>query len=229
MAKRSTHRTSWHSAKRKPRSVLDHNRAFTALLVALPLAAFTAVFLSGGPPGGAASTVADADQPLSVRLADVPVPNPWPHAPPQDLTPPFETNTQSGAWPSQSPSHSTGGQRVAQRFGRCGTGARNSCIVDGDTFWHDGVKIRIADIDTPEVSSPGCAREAQLGARATTRMQQLMNEGAFTLTRPIGTPDTDKYGRKLRVLERGGASLGAALVREGLAEEWGGTRIRWCG
>lgn len=41
----------------------------------------------------------------------------------------------------------------------CGQGQRVSCVVDGDTIWLRGEKIRVADIDTPEVSSPQCSSE----------------------------------------------------------------------
>lgn len=44
-------------------------------------------------------------------------------------------------------------------FPICGDGPRVTCVVDGDTFWHQGVKIRIADIDTPELSPPRCEAE----------------------------------------------------------------------
>ena len=112
------------------------------------------------------------------------------------------------------------------RFDSCGGGARVTCIVDGDTIWYRGEKIRIADIDTPEVSQPGCAREAELGAAATRRMRSLLNEGPFSLE-PVDR-DRDRYGRLLRTVTRDGESLGAVLVDEGLAEEWGGTRRAWC-
>lgn len=32
-------------------------------------------------------------------------------------------------------------------------------MVDGDTIWLEGLKIRIADIDTPEITSPKCNAE----------------------------------------------------------------------
>ena len=102
-----------------------------------------------------------------------------------------------------------------------------TCVVDGDTIWYRGEKIRIADIDTPEVSRPECPREAELGAAATQRMLALLNEGAFSLE-PDGDRDRDHYGRLLRTVTRDGASLGAVLVDEGLAEEWGGARLEWC-
>jgi len=111
-------------------------------------------------------------------------------------------------------------------FERCGSGPRVNCVVDGDTFWYRGEKIRIADINTPEVSQPECAREAQLGAAATARLTDLLNAGAFTLE--TEGRDRDRYGRLLRVVERDGESLGAVLVREGLAEEWQGRRGGWC-
>ena len=110
-------------------------------------------------------------------------------------------------------------------FAKCQGRGRVTCVVDGDTFWLNGTKIRVADIDTPETARPGCAAERTLGESATARFTALLNEGAFTLT----GSGQDRYGRELRVVERDGASVGAALVREGLAEEWGGPRIAWCG
>ena len=34
-------------------------------------------------------------------------------------------------------------------FGFCHTGGGENCVVDGDTFWIDGNKVRVADIDAP--------------------------------------------------------------------------------
>lgn len=61
-------------------------------------------------------------------------------------------------------------------------------------------------------------------------MRALLNAGAFSLQPPEsgGDRDRDRYGRLLRTVTRDGASLGAVLVDEGLAEEWGGTRLEWC-
>ncbi len=101
-------------------------------------------------------------------------------------------------------------------------------MVDGDTFWYRGHKIRIADINTPEVSSPGCAREAALGAAATRRLIQLLNAGPFTVRVAYRDRTTDRYGRDLRVVSRNGESIGLVLVREGLAETWKGRRGNWC-
>ncbi|WP_408589013.1 thermonuclease family protein [Novosphingobium sp.] len=113
------------------------------------------------------------------------------------------------------------------RFADCIGNHRVTCVVDGDTFWLDGTKIRIADINAPETSHPSCPYEAQLGAQATRRLTELLNAGAFTLTTEGRA--TDRYGRALRVVMRGRQSLGRALVDAGLAEAWTGHRRNWCG
>lgn len=111
-------------------------------------------------------------------------------------------------------------------FELCGM-VRKTCVVDGDTFWLDGVKIRIADIDTPEISEPKCEAEYELGMKATYRLRELLNEGPFELN-SIGSRDEDRHGRKLRVVVRNGRSLGDQLVSEGLARTWSGRREPWC-
>jgi micrococcal nuclease len=111
-------------------------------------------------------------------------------------------------------------------FSLC-VGRQSNCVVDGDTIWYGGVKIRLADIDTPEVFSPKCASEAALGRRATERLLALLNAGPFEVV-PIER-DADRYGRKLRILERHGRSLGDILIAEGLARRWDGARRSWCG
>lgn len=114
-------------------------------------------------------------------------------------------------------------------FPRCSGPARDTCVVDGDTIWYRGTKIRIADIDTPEVARPGCPEERVLGERATERLRQLLNAGSFALEVPPDGRTRDRYGRELRIVTRAGESLGAVLVREGLAARWGGPRRAWCG
>ena len=120
-------------------------------------------------------------------------------------------------------------QRIAEAgsFRLCAERRQANCVVDGDTIRYGGVKIRLADIDTPEVFSPKCASEAALGQRATERLLELLNAGPIELV-AIGR-DSDRYGRKLRVIERHGRSLGATLVAEGLARRWDGARRSWCG
>lgn len=117
--------------------------------------------------------------------------------------------------------------RDSLAFQLCAGGSRRDCIVDGDTIWHGGVKIRLADIDTPEVTRPQCASEADLGRRATERLLELVNAGPFAVLQ--SGRDMDRYGRQLRILERNGRSLGDILIAEGLARPWDGARRSWCG
>lgn len=98
-------------------------------------------------------------------------------------------------------------------------------VVDGDTFDYAGERIRIADIDTPELKSR-CEEEGRLARAATARLKTLLAAGPFELKR-FGRGE-DRYGRKLRIVTRGGRSLGDVLVSEGLARTWTGQREPWC-
>lgn len=111
-------------------------------------------------------------------------------------------------------------------FALCAEGPRTTCVVDGDTFWLQGEKVRIADINAPETHAAGCPAERALGEASTRRLIALLNAGPFTLA--IEGRASDRYGRSLRVVSRRGQSLGAQLVREGLAEPWRGRRSDWC-
>lgn len=116
--------------------------------------------------------------------------------------------------------------RIDTDFSLCHGGGGWNCVVDGDTFYAEGVKVRVADIDTPETHPPRCAAEARLGEAATLRLQALLGAGPVTLA-PVDR-DEDRYGRKLRVVMRDGESLGDTLVAEGLARPYGGGRRTWC-
>lgn len=113
-------------------------------------------------------------------------------------------------------------------FPLCSGPVRETCVVDGDTIWYRGEKIRLVGFDTPEISNPGCAREAQLGEQAKLRLQEWLNAGAFRLEpNPEGRSE-DRYGRRLLVVSRGGESVGDAMLADGLAERRGGRRNAWC-
>ncbi len=116
----------------------------------------------------------------------------------------------------EAPSSYAASKQLSQ-FRKCVSGSRTNCVVDNDTIWIAGEKIRIADIDTPEISEPKCRSELALGNKATARLVELINAGPFELRAWPGR-DEDRYGRKLRVLVRNGQSLGDMLV----AKDWRG-------
>ncbi len=111
-------------------------------------------------------------------------------------------------------------------FPYCGDARRVTCVVDGDTFWLKGEKIRISDIDTPELSPPRCEAERVKGEAAKRRLRQLLNAGPFSLV--SGWRDEDKHGRKLRTVTRDGRSIGDMMIEEGLARRANGARRSWC-
>jgi len=134
--------------------------------------------------------------------------------------PPFRAS------PTQRPLPSSYPDSLAATFSICGEARRATCVVDGDTFWHLRVKIRIADIDAPELSPPHCETERMKGEAAKRRLLDLLNAGPFSLV--AADRDEDRLGCKLRVVRRAGHSLGATLIAEGLARPWGGPRRNWC-
>lgn len=115
---------------------------------------------------------------------------------------------------------------AAALFALCPQGPRATCVVDGDTFWLAGEKIRLADINAPETQGAQCADERRRGDQATRRLIVLLNAGPFELA--DSPRKRDRYGRRLSIVTRAGLSLGQVLVDEGLAESWQGRRSNWC-
>lgn len=118
-------------------------------------------------------------------------------------------------------------RHLARPMPICEGGGRIDCVVDGDTIWASGAKIRVADIDAPEINRPSCDYEYRLGIRARDRLRDLLHNRTFLLLPPDGR-DEDRYGRKLRVIVQDGRSVGDILVSEGLARTWSGRREPWC-
>jgi len=100
-----------------------------------------------------------------------------------------------------------------------------TCIVDGDTLWLSGEKIRLEGFDTPEISQPQCSREKRLGNQATDRLAALLNGSDWTLTR---SGEKDRYDRTLGTITIAGRDVGDTLVDEGLAHDWKGHKVSWC-
>ena len=115
---------------------------------------------------------------------------------------------------------------ASDAFSICGSGQRITCVVDGDTFWFRGEKIRIADIDTPELSPPRCQRERERGLAAKQRLLDILNSGPVSFK--VAARNEDRFGRKLRIVYRDRHSVGDMLVAKGLARKWQGSRRSWC-
>lgn len=97
--------------------------------------------------------------------------------------------------------------------------ARVTCVVDGDTVWIEREKIRLIDIDAPEMKGK-CPAERAMAVRSRDRLVQMLRAQRVTIVRD----GHDRYGRTLARL----GDVGQQLVREGLARRWGDRR-GWCG
>lgn len=112
----------------------------------------------------------------------------------------------------------------------CDSPSRVTCIVDGDTFWAEGVKYRIRGIDAPEAGDGAhCLRERERADAATRRLRDLMSAGPPRLI----FAGQDRYGRELVDVEVNEADVGAAMIAEGFAREFKRGQKRdgqlWCG
>lgn len=124
-------------------------------------------------------------------------------------------------------------ETVDRRFTSCGPGRGFACVVDGDTFRLGSRKIRIADINAPELAEPRCAAERQVAEQAKRHLLELLDDGPFTMV-ANRFDQVDRFGRELRHLERprpGGAaqSIGDAMIEAGMAHPYlGALEPGWC-
>jgi endonuclease YncB( thermonuclease family) len=99
-------------------------------------------------------------------------------------------------------------------------------IIDGDTIqvYRQHPNIRLIGFNVPETRNTACQAEAELGAKATRRLRELIKFGNldFTYVRcscPEGAQGTFacNYGRDCGTLRSNGRDVGDILIEEGLA------------
>ncbi|NTF72827.1 thermonuclease family protein [Rhizobium rhizogenes] len=110
----------------------------------------------------------------------------------------------------------------------CTTGKRTTCIVDGDTFWREGIKYRIVGYDAPEAGDGAhCGQERALADRATQQLQQLMSTPGLQYR----VQGEDRYGRVLTRVVTEDGDIADQMINLGLGHAYrGGYRDRnqWC-
>lgn len=117
-------------------------------------------------------------------------------------------------------------------------------ILDGDTVALPCKKpgrgcaerVRLRDIDAPEIFTPDCREGLEQGLKAKARLAQLIRGKVVYVERD---GHRDLYGRTLGALRIGspsGLNAGMQLIRDDLARPWKpGTaareerRLYWCG
>lgn len=101
-------------------------------------------------------------------------------------------------------------------------------VVDGDTLvLADGRRVRLVQIDSPEVGTGECYSRA-----AASALRGLVPDGsAVRLEADPALDKVDRYGRVLRYVFRGSLNVNLELVRRGAASVWfyDGERGRYAG
>jgi len=99
-------------------------------------------------------------------------------------------------------------------------------VVDGDTLRIDGERVRISNMDAPEMGAHAkCWAEAALASLAKRELEAIVGEYPDITMRRVGT---DRYGRTLALVYAHGHDVGEAMVTQGYASEWVGHRWDWC-
>lgn len=96
-------------------------------------------------------------------------------------------------------------------------------VIDGDTIIIGTERVRISNIDAPELHGK-CDAERRLAMAARRRLVDLLKD----MTPLVERHGRDRYGRTLARLYIGDQDLGEVLVSESLARQWSGRREPWC-
>jgi len=106
-----------------------------------------------------------------------------------------------------------------------GTSCLGVSVHDGDTIRCGGERIRIANIDAPELpGSPKCERrrrgyewcDYRAGAASREALRAFLTRGRVTIERQ----GEDAYGRTLATVRVNGRDAGEYLIARGLARPW---------
>lgn len=115
----------------------------------------------------------------------------------------------------------------------CVSGQKRSktetCLVDGDTIWLDGVKYRLKDFDTPEPTTRICGGKAEkeLAHQASARLLVILNSNDWTIE-TYGRERGGSGKRTLATITVGGRDVGDILIEERLARRWPDGNEWWC-
>jgi endonuclease YncB( thermonuclease family) len=100
-------------------------------------------------------------------------------------------------------------------------------VIDGDTVDVRGERVRVANLDAPDVGSHArCALEERRGQAAKAYAIQLVRSGEV-----IGLTDRqgrDRYGRSLARITVDGADFAGLMIAAGHGRPWRGRSSDWC-
>ncbi len=101
-------------------------------------------------------------------------------------------------------------------------------VIDGDTYVCHDERIRVENIDAPELHAR-CAKELDAAWAAKLFAQQAL-DGALVIEVKIHEKRSrDRYGRTLARVLVDGYDLGSLMIEAGLARSYHGKqRLSWC-
>lgn len=111
---------------------------------------------------------------------------------------------------------------AAIEFPVCGV-ERITCVVDGDTFWLDGEKIRPEGFDAPEMGPPRCSRRAAGAIEARRALAVILASGQISVT-----PTGRSYDRVLARVTVDGRDLATLMLATGLVRRYVPGQAPWC-
>jgi len=103
--------------------------------------------------------------------------------------------------------------------------------IDGDTLRLEsgGQKVRISNLDAPEIGGARCDAERKRGLEAKHALQDLLDRAQRIDVTVDRARPTDRYGRWLARVSIDGEDIGEALIARDLARPWRGKGSDWCG
>lgn len=107
-------------------------------------------------------------------------------------------------------------------FAFCGRSGLNNCVMDGNTFWMKGVKMKLAGIEVPQTDQARCMEERARGFSAKVRLRDMLNSGSFQVA-------AGGQGAEVKAMSKSGISFADQLIKEGLARRAGSASPSWCG
>ena len=100
-------------------------------------------------------------------------------------------------------------------------------VVDGDTLARGETRLRIVNLDAPDLGSHAkCEAERRKGQAAAQYARALLASAQSVSVRPAGR--IDRYNRPLVWVDVDGRDYAALLIAAGHGRPWRGRSSDWC-
>ena len=100
-------------------------------------------------------------------------------------------------------------------------------VIDGDTLAFGRERVRIANLDAPDVGSHAhCALEQRRGERARAFARSILRQAASVDV--VDRQGFDRYGRALALVRVDGQDFGRLMIAAGHGRPWRGRSSNWC-